>query len=339
MNQALSISDPLALDLELPWQEDEEKERALIKRTAFALVPLLLLFIVLDYLPVFEQEYEEPEVELVRTKVIMEPIVIEEPPAPVVTPPKPTPPPKQEVVKPKTKKPTPKKNAVAKKTTNTPPKVVAPPKADAPPKKTKSDLAASLGFGKVAKSGAASRSKVDIAALQNRNLNVNTEGAARAGRKTVFGGSSAGQTSGGIAVNDANMKGQGGGIRGYQAGAVDGFVEGGIPVGDGDDFYDNLQGQRSAESIRRLLEREKSKAFTAYARALRQKPNLAGKFVFKMTIQPDGRVTGLKKAASDLGVASLEQKILAGIRRLNFGREDVAPRDIEYTFVFVPPNA
>ena len=267
----------------------------------------------------------------------MEPIVIEEPPAPKVQPPKPKP--KREIVKPKTKKPTPKKNAVAKKTTNKQPKVVAPPKADAPPKKTKSDLAASLGFGKVAKSGAASRSRVDKAALQNRNLNVNTEGTVRAGRKTVFGGSSAGQTSGGIAVNDANMKGTGGGIRGYQAGSVDGFVEGGIPVGDGDDFYDNLQGQRSAESIRRILEREKSKAFTAYARALRQKPNLAGKFVFKMTIQPDGRVTSLKKSASDLGVSSLEQKILAGIRRLNFGREDVAPRDIEYTFVFVPPNA
>ena len=87
--------EPLALELELPWQsnpEQEKKFKALLKRI---LIALLLFALIIPWLPVFEPEYQAPERELTKTRVMLEPVIVEpEPLAPPPPKPQPKPQPK-----------------------------------------------------------------------------------------------------------------------------------------------------------------------------------------------------------------------------------------------------
>ena len=95
-------------------------------------------------------------------------------------------------------------------------------------------------------------------------------------------------------------------------------------------------GRRDMESIRRTIENAKGSVYAMYAKALRDHPDLNGKFVFELVVEPDGTVSRLKLIKSDLNMPDLEQKMLNRIGGINFGREDVAPTRVQYTFVMIP---
>ena len=117
------------------------------------------------------------------------------------------------------------------------------------------------------------------------------------------------------------------------------FVGGGGGSPDGSDsstYYSSIKGQRSDESIRRVMEAGKGKAYLYYQRELRRDPGLAGTFVFELVIQPDGSVSSLKLVSSELNNSDLDQRILDTVRQFNFGAKDVSPRTLTYKFNFIP---
>ena len=117
---------------------------------------------------------------------------------------------------------------------------------------------------------------------------------------------------------------------------LDGFIEPEENTQQSASFYSNIKGQRSAESIRRVLEGGKSKAYSYYLRSLRNRPDLSGTLVFEVVIEPDGNISRLHLISSELNTPELEQKILASVKSLHFGAKDVEARKITYKFNFLP---
>jgi TonB family protein len=78
---------------------------------------------------------------------------------------------------------------------------------------------------------------------------------------------------------------------------------------------------RSEEAIQEVLDRNKGAMYTLYNRELRKDATLQGKLVMSITIAPDGKVTRCVILSSELGAASLEQQLVALIKRIDFGNK------------------
>jgi outer membrane biosynthesis protein TonB len=329
-----SAMQPMALDLVLPWQPDEEQERkfkALLKKI---LLLLLLLFVVVPFLPIFEKELEEPESELVITKVLLKPI---EPPPVIDVPQKVVPPPiveervkPKEVLKPETntaniKTPSKKKSGSADKTAVKSDKV-----------EEKISVQSSQGLNELSSQLSALRGSLDLSKMQNKNLSDNTTGTAARSPRELLGTDQVTRKSGGVNIDGSLLKNSSTSLADHTTTAVDGVVENGSGPSGNQAYLSSRQGQRDLESIRRTLERTKSNVFSLYQRARVERPDLAGKFVFKIVIEPDGSISDLQLISSELGVKELESEILTRIRQVNFGPKDVSPTAVEYKFMFLP---
>lgn len=318
---------PYALELQLPWHADAEREKAFRKILKRVLIPLLLLFIVVPWLDVFEQEYV-PDESRVVTKILLDP------PKPVVKPPAPAPviqeqPKPLPVVEPAKVAEVPKPKA--KITDPGPAPVFKAPKVD-----KKAQMAQSQGLSELSGQLRSLRGSANVAKMQNKNVSTNTGGTVAASDRTVLGAENATRKSDGIVIDEGAMKGDSIAMAEHYSTEVEGVIGGDSNV---DSKYSHLSGQagrRDMESIRRTLEQTKSSVYTLYQRALLDNPDLAGKFTFKIVIEPNGTISSLKLVASELGVKELENNILARIKQVNFGAKDVSPTAIEYKFVFLP---
>lgn len=307
------LVQPMSYELTLPWHPNEEQERAFKNALINILGPLLILFLLIPWLPVFEKEYVEPEQERIVTKVLLKPKKVD----PIVP------------VKPKA---LPQVQAQPK----VKPKPLPQAKAKAPPVDRKKSIRQSQGLNELSSQLNALRGSIDLAKLQNKNVSTNTKGEVQTSARQLLGQDQAIETSGGIEVDEAVMKNTAVDLAAYQATEVDGFVEGSVPTSSRSGYFSAQQGRRDMESIRRTLEQAKSSVYSLYQRALRDNPDLAGKFVFKLVIEPNGAISGLSLVASELGLSELEASILARIRQVNFGARDVSPTPIEYKFIFLP---
>ena len=90
------------------------------------------------------------------------------------------------------------------------------------------------------------------------------------------------------------------------------------------------------ESIRRVFEQHKGAIYAIYNRALRRDPEIRGKYVFHIVIEPDGSISSIALVSSELGNGKLEQKLLARIRVIDFGPDDVLATPVNYKFDFLP---
>jgi protein TonB len=324
-------------DFGLPWEatrKEDERFRNILKRM---LLLFMLLSIVFPWLPTPSFERERPDI----IPPTMAKLIIHQK---FPTPPAPPPPaPKPEPVQ-------------AKK---------VPQKTGSPGKRTKADPGGSPGGKKVASMGVAAmsnrlrslRSALDVAKLQARNTNIKT-GAAERSTRSVLGRVSATKTSGGISY--AVMTSNGGGTRlaergdgagyGYGSGAGygGGSGRGGYGNGTGSGYGDgsggggggrhgsSVAGGRDMESIRRVFEQHKGAIYAIYNRALRSDPEISGKYVFHIVIEPNGKISKITLISSELGDGALEQKLLARIRTIDFGPEDVVATPVNYKFDFLP---
>ncbi len=308
-------SYPYALDLQLPWQEDtvqKEKFKRILKRM---LIPLFLFLLIMPWLPTVEKDYEERELDIVKTKIMLEPLVVE----PVATP---TPAPKA--------KPKPVQQPLQKA-----PKKPLTAKQKAKEKKKKS-VAEAQGLTALSSELNALRQSLDLTKLQKKNVSTSESGKIARADSTVLGEDKLNQKSEGIKVDDSMMKNQNVALAAHKSSTLDGFVDEGAPAVDSENFYSDLKGIRSIESIRQVLEAGKSRAFMHYQRALRDNGDLSGVLVFELVIQADGSISDLKLVSSEFNAPALEKKILATIKKLQFGAEDVSPRKLKYKFNFLP---
>ena len=319
-NKMTTLVEPLSPDLELPWTPNPEQE-ALFKRwTQRTLILVLLFYVIVPWLPVFEPEYVEPERQIVRTKVVLE--AVKPPPVkPVRIEPKPEPVAK---VKPKPEKPKVAKQSAKKSSA---PKVK--------PKTTKASLSRSKSLSSLS-SLTALRGKLNVAGLKKKTSLTSSKGLVATVDRDVLGENRATKASLGVKVDEGIMKRTASSLAGHQTSSVEGvIVEGGNEVGD-DSNYNYVSGLRDSESIKMEVERRKGSIYSLYYEAMNNNPELHGLFVFKMVIEPDGRISKLDLVSSELGFKELEAKMLERIQSINFGQADVATTTVQYRFRFVP---
>ena len=90
------------------------------------------------------------------------------------------------------------------------------------------------------------------------------------------------------------------------------------------------------ESIRRVFEQHKGAIYAIYNRALRNDPEIRGKYVFHIVIEPGGEISSIELVDSQLDDGKLERKLLTRIRVIDFGPEDVLATPVKYKFDFLP---
>ncbi len=178
------------------------------------------------------------------------------------------------------------------------------------------------------------RDSLDMSKMQGAHL---TQGAAKARQldRAVIS-SQAQTTSGGI--NTAALSRDVGGVA--LSGRETTRVESKLASASGTsprpgDPANNASG-RSEEEIRKTMDRNQGAIFSIYNRALRSNPALQGKLVIKMVIEPSGKLSAVTLISSELKDAALEQKLLARIRLVQFGVQNVIRTTLNYTFDFLP---
>jgi protein TonB len=306
-------------DFILPWEATRKEDERFKKILKHLLLVFLLLSLVFPWLPLPQIEREVAEkIPPVLAKVLLKQRLPAQPSPP---PPKPEPVQKE--------KPADKTAAPAKQ------------KKPEPARKK----VASMGVAAFSNQLQSLRSSLDITKLQARNTNVKTGSAARSMR-SVLGRNSATKTSGGISSSVMSNNGSGtqlagrsGVIVGSPTGAGNGTGGAGYGAGSGSGggkHGSSVNGGRDMESIRRVFEQHKGAIYAIYNRALRSDPEIRGKYVFHIVIEPSGTISKIELISSELGNSTLEQKLLTRIRVINFGPDDVVATPVNYKFDFLP---
>ncbi|MCX2802692.1 TonB family C-terminal domain-containing protein [Microbulbifer thermotolerans] len=149
-------------------------------------------------------------------------------------------------------------------------------------------------------------------------------------------------TAGSGGINTAEISRNAGGTGTALAGVAFSRVESSIGTeGDfaGEDrpLSDGVGPSRTDEEIQIVFDRYKASLYRIYNRELRENPALQGKMVLKITIEPDGSVSLVEVASSDMDSPSLDAKIVARVKRFNFGAKEGVPTiTILYPIDFLP---
>lgn len=178
------------------------------------------------------------------------------------------------------------------------------------------------------------RDTVNVNTLNQTRTSRGAADAAQTQRKLVGQKATAG--SGGIRVAAASSNTGGPALSGRETTTVNANIGGEPRAGRASAASSDRTGGRSDDAIRRVMDRNKGAIFAIYNRALRQDPLLEGKLVFEMLIAPSGQVTELNLLSSELADETLTQRILGRIRLIDFGRDEVIPTRVNYSFDFLP---
>mgnify|MGYP001821105591 CR=1 FL=1 len=97
--------------------------------------------------------------------------------------------------------------------------------------------------------------------------------------------------------------------------------------------------RRSDEEIQVVFDRYKDALYRIYNRELRKNSLLKGKLVLQLTIEPGGKVSNCRVESSELNSEELEKKIIARVKRFNFGAKKGAKSlTILYPIDFLPAS-
>ncbi len=119
--------------------------------------------------------------------------------------------------------------------------------------------------------------------------------------------------------------------------AVDAPIAGTVQLAKKRDAQDAaVLGDRDLAAIRATLEAHQGALYTLYRVALRQNPDLQGRFSVRLRIDPSGQLASLDLISSELDDPSLERKLLTRIKMIDFGAAQVLLTELTYTFHFLP---
>ena len=299
---------PYYREYELPWEGDPEANERFQKILRTLLIILVLLGILFPLLP----RPAAPTTEDVPQRLAR--VFLEEKP-------KPPPPP-----------PTPKVEEKPK----IEPKVamITPPPVDL---RQKAHEKAQKQLNQVKDELADLRDVMDLKPLETKNLSGAVGADAHAERSLIT--SKVGVGSGGITSADSS-RGFGGGA-GSLTGNATTAVNSGIARASVNARSPTAGGGggkagRPAEEIALIFDRNKGRLYSLYARAQRDNAELHGKLVLEFTIAPSGEVTMCRVVSSELNDADLERKIIALVRLMQFGAEDVDAITVTKPIDFFP---
>ena len=307
------------MDSVLPWQSGVVEDQRFRKILGHALGVFLVVAIALPFFPVPEQAPPAPtDQEELLARLLLEPKPL---PEPVKPKPKPIPPP------------------VVKKEK---PKPIVEPKKPVEVVKTKPVDLMKQARDKAAKSGvlafaddlAQMREQVDVSKVKRSNLTRGADQAEQTQRKLLAAKAKA--SAAGISTASLSTDTGGVALSARETTLIDAPTGSAAAV----DYAGASEAQditgRSAESIRRIMDKNKGAVFAIYNRALRKDPSLAGKVLFAMVIEPSGAISDLSLVSSDLQDETLVKRILARIKLINFGAEPVEQTQVNYSFDFLP---
>lgn len=93
---------------------------------------------------------------------------------------------------------------------------------------------------------------------------------------------------------------------------------------------------RSEEDVIYVMDQNKSKLHSIYRRARRAHPGLKGKIVLEITIAPSGKVLKVRIKSSELNDPKLESRLVARIKRFDFGSNSVEKVTVLFPIEFLP---
>lgn len=93
---------------------------------------------------------------------------------------------------------------------------------------------------------------------------------------------------------------------------------------------------RSEEDVIYVMDKNKSKLHSIYRRARRADPGLKGKIVLEITIAPSGKVVKVRIKSSQLNNPKLESRLVARIKRFDFGSNSVEEVTVIFPIEFLP---
>ena len=113
----------------------------------------------------------------------------------------------------------------------------------------------------------------------------------------------------------------------------------GTDMADERPLSDDGKPSRTDEEIQIVFDRYKNILYRIYNRELRKDPTLRGRMMLRITIKPDGTVSAAKVQSSDMDSPALSSKIIARVKRFNFGPKDgVSTITIDYPIDFLPAS-
>ncbi len=286
---------PYYREYDLAWEGDPEANQRFQKILRTLLIILVLLGILFPLLP----QPARPTAEDIPQRLAR--VMLEEKP-------KPPPPP-----------PTPKVEEKPK----IEPKVamITPPPVD---QRQKAHEKAQKQLNQVKDELADLRDVMDLKPLETKNLSGAVGADAHAERSLIT--SKVGAGSGGITSADSSRGfGTGAGsLTGNATTAVNsGIAHASVNARSPTAAGGGGKAGRPAEEIALIFDRNKGRLYSLYARAQRDNAELQGKLVLEFTIAPSGEVTMCRVVSSELNDADLERKIIALVRVMQFGAEDV----------------
>jgi len=296
----------MTFDPVLPWEKNPEEVNRFIKILVACIAFAILVTSIVPFL-------EVPELDRTKRTTIpprLVKMVLEQ--KKIVEPPPPPPPEIKEEKEPEKE----------------PEKVKEEPK---PEKKTAKEIAKK--HIAVFDALADLRDLSDIDDLKNNQSLSNDNGqAAKVTRSLIT--KKATQGSGGIRVASASSSSGVGALRGQNRTKITSGI--GDAVANTKRKTRDGTSKRSDENIQLVFERSKPAIFALYHRALRKNPALQGRVVFRMTIAANGKVTSCKVQSSEIDDPALLKRLVAKIKRINFGAQNVATWNDTYLINFLP---
>jgi protein TonB len=320
---------------QLPWSSSDKENKLFSKITVAALVITIILALLVQWRELPEQTRQEKEKLPPQLTRIIEARKVE-PPKPIEKP-KPIPEVKKPETTPEVKKPEPvKPKPVEKKKPLEVKKPVPKPPTQAELAEKAREKAQQSGLLAFQDDIASMRSDMQI---NNQADTEMIQGAGQANQtQRKFVGKKVSGASGGLNTSnlttDIGAKGE---LTGRKTTEFVAPNEGMASLAEKQLVTaDEVVGSRDIESIRKVFGASKGAIYSVYRRALRQDPGLQGKVVVNLEIAPDGSVSNIKIVSSELDYPELENKLLARIRLVNFGAQNVTRTLLDYSFDFLP---
>ena len=94
--------------------------------------------------------------------------------------------------------------------------------------------------------------------------------------------------------------------------------------------------ERSIEKVRKVFDANKGAIYAIYNRALRHNPDLLGKIVLELMIEPDGHVSDCRVISTDMDDEELINKLIRRVQLFDFGTRNVAATRISYPVHCLP---
>ncbi len=335
----------------MPWTKEAESEKHFRKAVLVALI-ICFVFgapIPLIKVPIPDRSVIVAEIPKRLVKLVKKELPIPKPmPKPVPKPAQEEPKQPKEKSKPRPEQQKPDKSPKSRKPAPKPTKLAAHDGGGTSAARKKAEHVGVLKFKNafkdlmketpVAKLGTEAR-------LSNKSPRVKGQAVAQ---RSLVAMQAKGSYSGGISnagvsrnVGNGNIDRLGGGGNGRGNGSGVGFVRVESAIADLEEssrpLSDGLASGRTDEEIQIVFDRYKAALYRIYNKELRKDPTLRGKILLRISIETSGAVSMCEVASTDLASSELVAKIVARIKRFNFGPKDGVPKiTILYPIDFLP---